>query len=1013
MKILRTRFKNINSFYGEPVCIDFTRNPLASSGLFIISGPTGAGKSTLLDVITLALYNEIPRFGSISKTEIEKLGSIVNLKAAEEPKAEAYAEVEYEVKGKQYRSKWSIARNRNGNWNNYQMEIAELPSGTLLDIKGLANFPKKNEELIGLSYEQFVKSNVLAQGSFAEFLRAKAHERSKLLEDITGQTIYRQLGSFAYLKDKQFREQLDLKEKQLQLVSMLTEEEITQLKQVRVVADTHREQTDKELAVWEKEKNTLDKYLDLQQKLEKVEKDKGLLAQQQELFSGNAYRLQRHEQVCEWAADLATLKAQKEQVTRLEGQRQNLQTQSETQRRVIQGTVEKAERLLRRSVPPEQLLAALSAFEGEILQMDTEIEKINAEIRPVFSGIRQEASQSAHAWLQTLALEKLDDTYALLRQKQTELQAEVERFIPDFDAESELARLSAREKMLIELVAKLTRRNDLLNQGQEAKKTMEDNKRLTEEKRPLWEKYNREMQEIELKIKGLQLNKEKEQKKFDLNDLRKALKSGDECPLCGSTHHPYVHAYVNALSQLQVELDLSENHKKELDRLSKAVGAELNKAEALVTKAEEDLKKLRETYRQAKEECEKTLESLMLASTATPEQLTVEQTQLKQQQEAVAHWLKIKDLNDITKKLTGKYEELFVLRTRKTEKEQEKASRYAGRDIRTDVLGLRSQWTQAQTSLEIAEKQGRDIAQQWEVETRKTTVLEAKLTQQLQEKGVDSIQAAAAFLLSGSEIEQLKKARQVLEDRKKELAVNEKTWTEQLSETARERQTGLLPEEVAFKLKSCRELRDQYLRESSEITAKLNNHEAQQAKFSGLQAELEEMRRQRRKWDLLNRYIGDREGSRFSSFAQNLTLSNLIGLANQRLRHLSDRYILDKPKEETESLYVIDTYQGSAHRAVNTLSGGETFTLSLALALALSDLASQNVSIESLFIDEGFGTLDPDSLDMALGVLERLQSESNKTIGIISHVEALKERIGTQIRLFKNANGFSTLEIIG
>ena len=81
--------------------------------------------------------------------------------------------------------------------------------------------------------------------------------------------------------------------------------------------------------------------------------------------------------------------------------------------------------------------------------------------------------------------------------------------------------------------------------------------------------------------------------------------------------------------------------------------------------------------------------------------------------------------------------------------------------------------------------------------------------------------------------------------------------------------------------------------------------------------------------------------------------------------------------------------------------------------MALSDLASQNVSIESLFIDEGFGTLDPDSLDMALGMLERLQSESDKIIGIISHVEALKERISTQIRLFKNGSGLSTMEIVG
>src|SRR5690606_20487423 len=105
-------------------------------------------------------------------TEIDKLGSVVNSKAAEEPKCEAYAEVEFEVKSGRYRSVWSIAKNRNGNWNNYQMEIARLPEETLLEIKNLSDYPKKNAELIGLNYEQFVKSIILAQGSFAEFLKA-------------------------------------------------------------------------------------------------------------------------------------------------------------------------------------------------------------------------------------------------------------------------------------------------------------------------------------------------------------------------------------------------------------------------------------------------------------------------------------------------------------------------------------------------------------------------------------------------------------------------------------------------------------------------------------------------------------------------------------------------------------------------------------------------------------------------------------------------------------------------
>ncbi|HEX9958720.1 MAG TPA: AAA family ATPase, partial [Fibrella sp.] len=163
MKIRQIRFRNINSFYGEHEPIQFASGLLGDTGLFVISGPTGAGKSTLLDVMTLALFNRLPRLnGAISGTNITDDGLIVNRQAAAEPNTAAYAEVEYEVAGKCYRSRWSIKKNRNSNWNNYEMEVAQLvdgkPEGILFPIKDLRDFPKKNEELIGLSYEQFIKS---------------------------------------------------------------------------------------------------------------------------------------------------------------------------------------------------------------------------------------------------------------------------------------------------------------------------------------------------------------------------------------------------------------------------------------------------------------------------------------------------------------------------------------------------------------------------------------------------------------------------------------------------------------------------------------------------------------------------------------------------------------------------------------------------------------------------------------------------------------------------------------
>ncbi len=710
---------------------------------------------------------------------------------------------------------------------------------------------------------------------------------------------------------------------------------------------------------------------------------------------------------------MATLKAQKSQLIVLEERKQTTHNQAEIQIKIIQKTVQQIEKLINKTVPKERLLAELNAFEGEILGLETEIEKLNAEIRPVFSTIKQEITQSTNPWLSALSFEKLDETYELLKQKQSDTGTEVARFSADFDAESELTRLSTREKALIELEAKLEKRNELLAQGHEAKKNLEESTQIVAQKKPLLEQLNETLKQIDVKIKELQLRKEKEQQKFNLEDLRNSLQNGEECPLCGSIHHPYVHAYINALSQVQVELDLLEKNRKEVDTQAKKVGTEFDKAEALKAKATLDLTQLREAYKKAKEECEKVLEALFLVADTTVEQLVTEQKQLRQQQEIVSNWVKIRDLNEVIKKLLTQYESLFVLRTQKLTKEQERKKRFLGNDIRAEGQILKNTLTNAQTTYDIVQKQYLEIQQNLLDETQKIGVLETELTQKLQKQGIESIQLADELLLPSVEVEMLKNKRKSLEDKAKELDVNQKTWLEELLKVAQLRQTEHTWEETEFKFKTNRELRDKYLKESSEIAAKLNNHAIQQAKFSTLQAELDRMRQQRKKWDLLNRYIGDREGNKFSNFAQNLTLSNLIGLANQRLRHLSDRYILDKPKEETESLFVIDTYQGNAQRAVNTLSGGETFTLSLALALALSDLASQNVSIESLFIDEGFGTLDPDSLDMALSMLERLQSESDKTIGIISHVEALKERIGTQIRLFKNGNGQSTMEIVG
>lgn len=166
------------------------------------------------------------------------------------------------------------------------------------------------------------------------------------------------------------------------------------------------------------------------------------------------------------------------------------------------------------------------------------------------------------------------------------------------------------------------------------------------------------------------------------------------------------------------------------------------------------------------------------------------------------------------------------------------------------------------------------------------------------------------------------------------------------------------------------------------------------------------------RWAQLNEVIGQADGKKFRIFAQGLTLSKLVELANFHLESLNGRYLIRKRSDENLELEIIDTFQADNARSMNTLSGGESFLVSLSLALGLSDLAGRDARIQSLFIDEGFGTLDENSLDMAIDTLENLQSDG-KTIGIISHVKALKERIGTQIQVTKKGTGFSDVTIVG
>ena len=186
------------------------------------------------------------------------------------------------------------------------------------------------------------------------------------------------------------------------------------------------------------------------------------------------------------------------------------------------------------------------------------------------------------------------------------------------------------------------------------------------------------------------------------------------------------------------------------------------------------------------------------------------------------------------------------------------------------------------------------------------------------------------------------------------------------------------------------------------------NHKAHAA-LRDKQAAIAAQQAETRRWQALHDLIGSADGKKYRNFAQGLTFASVIAHANRQLARMNDRYLLTHDPARPLELDIIDNYQGGETRTTKNLSGGETFLVSLALALGLSHMAGENIRIDTLFLDEGFGTLDEETLESALDTLSALRADG-KHIGVISHIAALTERIPTQIRITPEQGGRSRID---
>ncbi|MCE7534713.1 SbcC/MukB-like Walker B domain-containing protein [Aliivibrio fischeri] len=278
----------------------------------------------------------------------------------------------------------------------------------------------------------------------------------------------------------------------------------------------------------------------------------------------------------------------------------------------------------------------------------------------------------------------------------------------------------------------------------------------------------------------------------------------------------------------------------------------------------------------------------------------------------------------------------------------------------------------------------------------------------------ETLELFQAALISEEERQQLLELKTEIQqaiERTSALLDSAKHMKEQHYQMPKATEWQLMPKDIVeSELAQVKSLSESLVKREGEIAQALRFDDERKTNQKTLFEAIEAYQSEYDDIQYLHSLIGSQKGDKFRKFAQGLTLENLVYLANKQLTRLHGRYELKRKASDGLELQVLDAWQGDVVRDTKTLSGGESFLVSLALALALSDLVSHKTSIDSLFLDEGFGTLDSETLDMALDALDNLNA-SGKMIGVISHIEAMKERIPVQIKVTKRSGlGVSELE---
>ena len=1134
MKFLQLEILNLASLdkQGGEV-INFEEGALGESTIFSIVGPTGSGKSTLLDAICLALYNRAPRyprkkgdknqnieiFGEADANENNRLAPTDSRNILTRGKKEGYSKLTFLANnGSIYRAEWHVrfqrVRYENAKTSLYKItRNGEQLTEEIADWNELPN-------IIGLDYDQFLRTVLIAQGSFANFLTAKENERYELLEKLIGcEETYTNIATEIKKAKDQAVDVYNQMAASVEAVkqNLLNDEELAQLQKEITLLEKAEKELDSQLKAiseslqWYEENDKQTKQIAIYQA------DMEQAANAIKDIQVQIIRLQLHDEVQpavnllqEVERQIQSIHNQEEEILKSEAAIKSKEvgiTESEHTLSYLKEVVNKAQEQLEKAMPVIAEARALKTkMEAAMPNLKEKKEALELAQKENLTAQRdvEENARNIKKWEAETEKAKL-----ALKATQEEITKQ-KQVLHEATQAAELAWETEKNKTAGQNI------EELQTQKSAAEKKLQDvlqaikvvahlytattEKQKNEERIQFLGKRNAKIDEALGKLFIEALEKETltlrnaytlmVSEKWEIH--RANLTEGKPCPLCGSTTHPYhtdnrqFEEATTELSQLlkakedllklqqKQEKDLSGERKqndgevqtlqKQQEKLSGEIATYEEEWKVLIAqypkipKEEAELKSLLPIYEDKAKEATGKL-SLFNKIQKEIERLT--QLKDKAVKDEVAYESKastiLNNAQESTSICATKLAEHKALTTNLISQEKNKKEAYekalqAWNNTKKEMEEWQAQYQQilngeepnaAEQRLTAAKDEATKAAddQNENINKLKTELANSKgshqtmlsqnkttkETLQTKEKELDlwieeynkqlAEKSIEPSLIDRNTIREMLHSAEDWnairrEKDEKEKAVASTTALYQNAEKVHQQHLEHQPAQTRDALLAIQQEYQERSQRNELIAANARMQNYQEAvKQLGDKAEaLKLVTQEKDDWTAITDAIGA-DGKTLRKIAQCYTLSFLITHANQEIRKFNSRYELQQVKHSL-GIRVIDHDRADDIRDTTSLSGGETFIVSLGLALGLSALSSRNISFENLFIDEGFGTLDPDTLATVIDSLAMLQSSQGKKVGVISHTDTMSERITTQIRIIKNGNsGSSHIEI--